>query len=200
MNDGARRKATRPWKVLDSRYSFKDEWIRLRTETVQLANDKILSPYHTLEFPDWVLAVVLTPAHDILLVEQYRHGAKRAMTELPAGSVEGSEKPLAAVQREVLEETGHASEEWHQLGIYALDGARHTNRVHAFLAMNAREVAPQRLDDGEVLHIHHLPWREFTARLAAGDLDVTACQLACLFWLQKFVRDSADPQVRKLSF
>jgi ADP-ribose pyrophosphatase len=199
-NDKARRKATQPWKVLESRYSFQDEWIRLRSETVQLPNDKILSPYHTLVFPEWVCAVVVTPAHDILLVEQYRHGAKQAMTELPAGTVEAGEEPLAAMQRELLEETGHASEEWHRLGTYVVNGARHTNRVHAFLALNARDVAPQRLDDGEVIHIHSVPWRDFTTQLAAGDLNFAACQLACLFWLQMFARGCDDPQVRQLSF
>jgi hypothetical protein len=64
-----------PWKVLESGYSFKDRWIGLRSETVQLPSGKILSPYHTLEFPDWVCAIVLTVDRRIVLVEQYRHGA-----------------------------------------------------------------------------------------------------------------------------
>lgn len=199
-DDESRQNATRPWKILESRYSFQDRWLRVRSETVQLSNDKILSPYHTLEFPDWVCAVVVTPAHDIVLVEQYRHGAKQAMTELPAGAVDEREDALGAMQREVLEETGHASEEWHRLGTYVVNGARHTNRVHAFLAMNARKVAPQHLDDSEVIHIHKLPWQDFTARLSSGDLNFAACQLACLFWLQRFVQASSDPQVNKLTF
>ena len=187
---------TAPWRVLQSSYSFKDQWVAVRSETVQLADGTVLSPYHTLEFPDWVCVVALTPTREIVLVEQYRHGAKRPMTELPAGAVETGEPPLEAMKRELREETGFVSDDWHQLGTYPVNGARHTNSVHAFLALNAREVGEQRPDVGELLVVHKLPWDDFKAGLDQGRLTFAACQLACLFKLQTLVRN--QPENRQL--
>lgn len=130
---------TAPWRVLQSSYTFRDRWLALRSETVQLADGTVLSPYHVLEFPDAVCVVALTPALEILLVEQYRHGARRVMTELPAGAVDPGEQPLQAIRRELLEETGFAGDDWHHLGTYPMNGARHTNNVHAFLALDVRK-------------------------------------------------------------
>jgi ADP-ribose pyrophosphatase len=55
-------------------------------------------------------SVVLFPIlreSEILLVHQYRHTANDFMWELPAGRIERGERPLAAAQRELSEETGY---------------------------------------------------------------------------------------------
>ena len=55
-------------------------------------------------------SVVLLPVlrdGGIILVCQYRHTANDFMWELPAGRIERGEKPLAAAQRELSEETGY---------------------------------------------------------------------------------------------
>jgi|LNAP01.1.fsa_nt_gb 8-oxo-dGTP pyrophosphatase MutT (NUDIX family) len=189
---------TAPWRVLQSSYSFKDKWLSLRSETVQLADGTVLSPYHLLELPDAVCVVALTSALEIVLVEQYRHGAKRVMTELPAGAVDAGEQPLQAIRRELLEETGFAGDDWRLLGTYPANGARHTNSVHAFLALDVREVDRQRLDRGELLVVCKLPWHDFNRRLARGDIVMSSSQLACLFRLQMLVRDAADIGLEKL--
>jgi 8-oxo-dGTP pyrophosphatase MutT (NUDIX family) len=194
------RLAGRPWRVLESRYSFQDRWIGLRSETVELPNGNILAPYHTLEFPDWVCAVVLTAQGEIVLVEQYRHGIGHAMTELPAGAANAGEDPLIAMQRELAEETGYGSEDWRCLGTYAVNGARHTNRVHAYLALDARKTSAPRLEDGEILEIHEMPWQDFMGRLVRGELKFAACQLACLFWLQVLAGTSSDSRLVRLRF
>jgi ADP-ribose pyrophosphatase len=187
---------TAPWRVLQSVYSFKDQWVAVRSETVELPDGTVLSPYHTLEFPDWVCAVAVTPDLEIVLVEQYRHGAKRPMTELPAGAVEAGEEPLRAMQRELLEETGFVSDSWVHLATYPVNGARHTNKVHAFLALNAHAAGPQRPDIGELLVVHKLPWNDFKTGLDQGKLTFAACQLACLFKLQTLVH--GQPENRQL--
>ena len=56
--------AIEPWQVLDSKYSYRDRWLAVRSDTVRVPNGTILSPYHTIEFPEWVCAIALTPARD----------------------------------------------------------------------------------------------------------------------------------------
>jgi ADP-ribose pyrophosphatase len=59
-----------------------------------------------------ILAVDSGPDRRILLERQYRHAAGDFLWELPAGSVDPGESPLAAAKRELLEETGYRAKQW----------------------------------------------------------------------------------------
>ena len=56
--------AIEPWQVLDSKYSYRDRWLAVRSDTVRVPNGTILSPYHTIEFPEWICAIALTPQRE----------------------------------------------------------------------------------------------------------------------------------------
>src|ERR1700761_4265190 len=59
----------------------------------------------------------------ILLERQYRHAAAQYLYEVPAGSLEPGEDPLAGAKRELLEETGYKAKHWSKLvRIYASPG------------------------------------------------------------------------------
>jgi 8-oxo-dGTP pyrophosphatase MutT (NUDIX family) len=190
-----------PWQVLDSKYSYRDRWLAVRSDTVRVPNGTILSPYHTIEFPEWVCAIALTPAREILLIEEYRHGVQRLSFELPCGAPdEEGEDVLAAMKRELLEETGYASEEWHALGSSSANTARQNNRVHSFLALDARQVSDQKLDPGEVIRAHAIPWQKFVADLDEGRLEIPGLHLAALWQLRVFARKTRDPRLLALGF
>lgn len=191
--------AIEPWQVLESKYSYRDRWLALRSDTVRVPNGTILSPYHTIEFPDWVCAIALTQAREILLIEEYRHGVERLSVELPCGTPEDeAEDVLAAMKRELLEETGYAAEEWHALGSSTANTARQNNRVHSFLALDAHRVAEQKLDPGEIIKVHAVPWEKFVADLADGRLEVPGFHLAALWQLRTFAKKTRDPRLLAL--
>jgi ADP-ribose pyrophosphatase len=199
MSDPKKPVVIEPWQVLESKYSYRDPWLAVRSDTVRVPNGTVLSPYHTIEFPEWVCAVALTPQQEILLIEEYRHGVKRLSFELPCGAPEDEgEDVLAAMKRELLEETGFAAQEWHALGSSTANTARQNNRVHAFLALDARRVSDQRLDPGEVIRAHLVPWPKFVADLAEGRLEIPGLQLAALWQLRTFAKKTGDPRLRAL--
>ena len=188
-----------PWQVLESKYSYRDRWLAVRSDTVRVPNGTVLSPYHTIEFPEWICAIALTPEREILLVEEYRHGIGRNSFELPCGGTDDkSEDLLAAMKRELLEETGYAAEEWHALGSSTANTARQNNRVHSFLAFDAKRVAGQTLDAGEVIRVHAVPWPQFQQDLAEGRLEIPGLHLAALWQLRAFARKTADPRLLAL--
>jgi ADP-ribose pyrophosphatase len=188
-----------PWQVLESKYSYRDPWLAVRSDTVRVPNGTVLSPYHTIEFPEWVCAIALTPQQEILLIEEYRHGVKRLSFELPCGAPEhAGEDVLDAMKRELLEETGFAAPEWHALGSATANTARQNNRVHAFLALDAHRVSDQKLDPGEVIRAHIVPWAKFAADLAEGRLEIPGLQLAALWQLRTFARKTRDPRLMAL--
>ena len=199
MSDPKKPVVIEPWQVLESKYSYRDPWLAVRSDTVRVPNGTVLSPYHTIEFPEWVCAVALTPQQEILLIEEYRHGVKRLSFELPCGAPDhDGEDVLAAMKRELLEETGFAAQEWHALGSSTANTARQNNRVHAFLALDVRRVSDQKLDPGEVIRAHLVPWAKFVADLAEGRLEIPGLQLAALWQLRTFAKKTGDPRLRAL--
>ena len=89
---------------------------------------------------------------------------KATMPQLTAGQ-------KVDIKLELREETGYAAEEWHALGSSTANTARQNNRVHAFLALDARKVAEPEFDAGEIISTHLVPWERFLADLADGTLD-----------------------------
>jgi hypothetical protein len=102
------------------------------------------------------------------------------------------------MQRELLEETGYASEEWHSLGSSTANTARQNNRVHAFLALDAHPVADQKLDPGEMIRAHVVPWRKFVDDIADGRLEIPGLHLAALWQLRTFAKKTRDPRLLAL--
>jgi NUDIX domain len=117
-------------KVLESRYAFADAWLRLRRDSVLLADGRLLSPCTIFEYPDWVDVIALTAARNVVLVDQYRHAVGQIRAEFPAGVIDEREVPLAAIKRELLEETGYTSQERHRLGGAPVNPVLQTNRIH----------------------------------------------------------------------
>jgi len=185
--------AAPPWRVLQSTYPIADRWLRVRRDVVALPSGDAMSSPPIIEQPDWVDVIALTADRKLVLVEQYRYAVGTVRTEFPAGMVEGPETPLAAIQRELLEETGYASDEWHLLGTAPVYPAFQTNRIHSFLALNARRVAEQELDDGELIHAYELPLAEFIAKVEAGAIELPALQLAGLWWLRTALTERGVP-------
>jgi 8-oxo-dGTP pyrophosphatase MutT (NUDIX family) len=199
--DGSRPGSPSRVDVPDPNYAFSDRWIRLRLGTVVQADGRTFPGGPILEYPDWVDVIALTDDFNVVLVEQYRHGVGERRTEFPAGTVDDpAEPPLVAVQRELLEETGHASDEWHLLGAAHVYPARQTNRIHSFLALGARRVAAQHLDEGEVIRAYELPFTDFIEQVRNGAIELPALQLADLFWLRQHLARSTDPRLLPLRF
>ena len=185
-------------KVLESRYAFADPWLRLRRDRVRLADSRILPACPVFEYPDWVDVIALTAERNVVLVDQYRHAVGQIRTEFPAGAVDEAEAPLAAIKRELLEETGYASDDWHLLGSAPVNPVLQTNRIHCFLALGAQKVAEQDLDEGEAIRTHEQPLSEFLDQVEAGGLELPALQLASLYLLQSYLRRSTDPRLALL--
>ena len=129
--------------------------------------------FYRLECPEWVHAIPFTAEAaglELLAVEQYRHGVVHASLEIPGGLCDPSETPLEAAKRELLEETGHASEHWTYLGFCTPNPAIQNNRCHFFLALECAPVTELKLDPTEELRVWAVPYREWESRMESGEV------------------------------
>jgi len=153
------------WTTLTSTITYSDEWLRLRSDTVQLPNGRVLTPFHTLDVSDSVNVVAITEKRAVVLVNQYRYAVDRTSLEIPAGHVEPGETPLAAAKRELLEETGFAHGNWLPLAQLFPFSSRLNCVVHGFLALGVSQERPPSPDLGEIIRVIEMPWTAFRDRL-----------------------------------
>jgi 8-oxo-dGTP pyrophosphatase MutT (NUDIX family) len=167
----------KPWKILESNYLHKN----VRVDKVMLPTGKILEPL-VLEYGDWATVVALTKAQEVVLIRQYRHGARQVILELPGGAMhEADESPLQAAQRELLEETGYSGNTFIEIGKVSPNPANQTNLIHSFLALDVVKVAGQNLDDTEEIEVVLKPLEEVITMARNGEL-LQSMQVSAVFF------------------
>jgi len=137
------------WKLVSSRYVIRDRWMTLRADHCEMADGTRIDPYYVQVPPDWVHIVAFDLRDRILLIRQYRHGARVISNELPCGTVEPNETAAQAAARELLEETGCTAQTLAPLPILSPNPACYANRIHAFVATGTRRIQAQTLDETE---------------------------------------------------
>jgi len=148
--------AIEKWKVLESKYLHRKEWLTIREDRCQLANGKEIDSFYVNEYPDWVNAFALTQEGKVLMVRQYRHGIGRIEIELPGGVTEQGETMEDACRREVLEETGYSFDRFQYLGRISANPSTTNNFMHMFLATGGIKTKEQQLDEAEELEVLEL--------------------------------------------
>ncbi|MGJ3238143.1 MAG: NUDIX hydrolase [Anaerolineae bacterium] len=180
------------WTVEESRVVLDaSPFMIVKQERCHLPNGVIIPDYNVVSEPDIVVALVITPEQQIVLVEQYKHGIGEICLEVPGGLSDGGE-PLAEIQREVREETGYESEHWELLSRYITNPTRFDNYIYAFIAHNAQRVGEQDLDDTESIRVHELSIPEVFAAVAEGRI-ASVHSIATIF--QGFAQAPANGQV-----
>ncbi len=124
--------------------------------------------FFILNVPEWINIIAITPDNKILLVEQYRAGIDEPTLEIPGGVVDQEEDPLAAAKRELLEETGYASENWSELGKMSANPAIQNNYIQVYMAVDCIKVQDQQLDGTEDILLHQLPLPHFLELIKNG--------------------------------
>ena len=168
--------STNPWKTLETRYLHPG----IRVDRCELPNGHI-AEYHLLEYADEVMIFALTKNQEVVLIEQYRYGIQEAILELPGGSVDEGESPLEAAQRELMEETGYASDTFIEVGCTSPNPAIYTNRVYSFLATDVEKVENQPVDH-ETSQVSVIPLEEVIA-MAKNENLIHSLNLSTLFFV-----------------
>ena len=130
-----------------------------------------LKKFSLIEAVDWVNVIALTPTDDVVLIRQYRAGSASICLEIPGGMVDDGEDALTAAKRELEEETGYTASTWRSLGSSLPNPAIFNNRLHSYLALDAKLTTTPRFDSSEVIELQTAPLAEVRAMLRDGRID-----------------------------
>ncbi|MBD0256501.1 MAG: NUDIX hydrolase [Cytophagales bacterium] len=161
-----------PWKTLRTEMVLDLRWYKVRREEVQLPDGRILDDYYVSVRPEVALVFPVTAEGEVIMVRQYKHGAREILLELPGGVCDADEPPEEAARRELLEETGYAATRLTHLATLHDDPTKNTNRFHLFLAEGAHPVREQALDETENIRVERVPLGEMKRKVLAGEITV----------------------------
>ena len=128
-------------------------------------------------------STAIVAVHDgaVVLVRQLREPARKPLLELPAGTLEGGEEPLASAQRELAEEVGLRGGRWRELGGFWTSPGFLREYMHVFLAeeLEPGEAEP---DEDEDVEIVRWPVAEIPERI--GELEDAKTIAGLLLYLR----------------
>lgn len=94
---------------------------------LRLKRDLIIHPGISVMIP-------LLDKNHVVLVRQFRYGANQMLWEIPAGTIDGKERPLSCAKRELAEEIGYSAKKWKKIARFYSSPGFNTKIVHCFLA------------------------------------------------------------------
>jgi ADP-ribose pyrophosphatase len=112
---------------------FRGRVIRLVNRDLVLPNGR-RTTFSIVEHPG---AVAILPIHangDVVLLRQFRPSIGEEIYEIPAGTIEKGEAPLATAKREIIEETGFKARRWSKIAEFYTAPGFCTELMHVFVA------------------------------------------------------------------
>jgi ADP-ribose pyrophosphatase len=153
-----------------------DDEVLLRTSRFSIVRRRRLTAGGTLVTRETVQhpgAVVILPLleHDrVCLVRNYRVAVRQTLIELPAGTLEEGESPLATAARELAEETGYTAARLAPLGMLLMSPGILNEQMHLFVATGLAIGEPSP-EPGEEIERLIVLWDEALAMVDDGRIQ-----------------------------
>ncbi|KAA0209589.1 NUDIX hydrolase [bacterium] len=122
-----------------------------------------------IEHPGAACVVPLLDNDTVLMVEQWRIGARKPLLEIPAGTLDEGEDPMACAARELEEETGYrAGKLEHMFTMFPSPGIL-DEKMFIFMA---RDLTPGKthFDDDEQIGNRPMSFRDLRIQLKANNI------------------------------
>lgn len=173
------------WEEISTEHIVQDQWIDFRRSAYRFPDGSVFEPFYSYSRRDYVVIVASDTDGNYLCVRQFRHGIKEVTTEFPAGGIErtdgreygsrgaslASEDALEAAKRELLEETGYASDDWTHLLTVPSNATIADNYAHIYMAKNCRKSGEQNLDETEFLNVKKYSSTEIEEMIYKGEFQ-----------------------------
>lgn len=164
------------YRVESSKTVYKSQWMEVHEDSVIDEENKQLGIFNRITVND---AAVIVPEFEdgsLLMVENYRHGIRTNLLELPGGLVnEEKEQPSDAARRELFEETGYTCDLLEYVNWFYTWPGRTTQRNFVFFARGLRKMTMQNsgqnhLEDFEYNRVFKITKEEVLQKIKNGTI------------------------------
>lgn len=163
--------------------------LTVKQDVVRLANGNI-SQREYVTHPGAVVIVPVLASGNVLLERQFRYPLHQVFIELPAGKIDPDEDVLKTGQRELLEETGYAAQNWVKLGVQHPCIGYSNEVIHIYLATNLVAGEHQR-DEDEMLEVFDLKLEQCLDMIHNGEITDSKTIVA-LFRADKYLHKNGQ--------
>src|ERR1041384_388934 len=148
----------RPWEKISSKALGDFKIFTLRSDRKISPRTRQEHDFFVIDCVNWVNVIAITPDHQLVMIEQFRHGSNTVELEIPGGMMDADEtSPGVAGLRELREEPGYEGEQSRVLGRAFPNPAIQSNTCFTVLVENCRCVHPVEFDHGEDLVTRLVP-------------------------------------------
>lgn len=173
------------WKILSAELALDQRWMKVRRETVELPDGKVMDDYFTWLSGDVAIIVPVLPDGRFVLVEQYKHAAGELTLEFPGGFVDLNEEPKVAVLRELKEETGYEPRTLRKVAKLTDNPTKVVGDLHIYLGLDCCKVAEPKFDPSENITTRIEDRASISAKLADGSFRVSGSVAGFFLALQQ---------------
>jgi len=155
-------------KTLSSETIYQGRAVEIRVDTVEMPGGRITTR-EIVHHSDCIAIIAIDDDGNILLVSQFRKAVEKELLEIPAGGIEPGEDPVAAVIREMQEETGYLPQKVESLGGFYSAPGYCTEYLYLYLAA---ELVPSRLfaEDTEGIKVVRVSPNQIPGLIASGTI------------------------------
>lgn len=141
-------------------------------ETISLPDGRVINDWPIVNAHDYVNTVAFDSAGRALILEGYKHGARRTTWQVVGGYLEPDDDPLETAHRELLQSTGCQSDDWRYLGSFITEANRKVAVGHFFLALNVKQVTRPLPNEMEPPAIRWVSRDELNYALMDGRINI----------------------------
>jgi 8-oxo-dGTP pyrophosphatase MutT (NUDIX family) len=171
----------KPWPCIKSRSNDSYRVFSIRTDTAVSPRTGTEHDFYIIESEDWINVIPLIADNHVVMIRQYRHGARKVTLEIPGGLVDPGDTPEEAAARELLEETGYQAEEFVQVGVVNPNPALFNNRCYTYVARNVKKNHDPMPDQAEDIEAVLIPLSDIPKLIQNGEID-HAMVITAFYW------------------
>ena len=172
-------------QTIASQQVFAGRLLQVRVDEVALKGGQ-RATREIVDHPGAVAIVALQGEGDeqrVALVRQFRKAAEQFLLEIPAGTLEPGEEPLACAQRELLEETGLRARRWVHLQTFYTAPGFCTEKMWLYLAQDVQPVQESHTEDDEHIEVCFYTRPQVREMVRSGQFHDAKTLVGLLWWV-----------------
>ena len=170
------------YTVKSSSIVYRSVWIVVYEDWVS-KKDGTVGMFNRICVQDATTIVPIFDDCSLLMVENYRHGPRTSLLELPGGLIKINEEPSIAAKRELLEETGYESNILEYINWTYTWPGRTAQKNFVFVAKGLKKCSEPNLEEFEYTKIRKLTKEQTMQEIRSGNIKSAITISAILYAL-----------------